>query len=179
MTHASVSASGAQPSSSPATTAVPQRRRHRPAPLSPLQDYQSDDALNAPAPTSPATPLRSPRQPVSPSPWAQRTGFATQAFPPPLPQARASARTPTVPASVFAVPGIQHFTRESWAERKVALITGITGQDGSYLTEREWRWRVHGRACVVASVALSARQRVAVFTWRHLVWAAETTLSSR
>jgi hypothetical protein len=31
---------------------------------------------------------------------------------------------------VFAVPGIQHFTRESWAERKVALITGITGQDG-------------------------------------------------
>jgi hypothetical protein len=96
-THASVSASGAQPSSSPATTAVPQRRRHRPAPLSPLQDYQSDDALNAPAPTSPATPLRSPRQPVSPSPWAQRTGFARR-FPRCRRQGRRRAHPRSPPA---------------------------------------------------------------------------------
>ncbi|KAL1411015.1 hypothetical protein Q8F55_001960 [Vanrija albida] len=105
-----------------------------------MADYQSDDALNAPAlPASPA--LRSPRQPVSPSPWA-RGARATQAFPPPNP----GARTPTVPASAFAVPGLHGFTRQSWAARKVALITGITGQDGSYLAELllDKGYQVHG-----------------------------------
>ncbi|WWC60800.1 GDP-mannose 4,6-dehydratase [Kwoniella dejecticola CBS 10117] len=31
--------------------------------------------------------------------------------------------------------GLAEVTQESWAKRKVAFVTGITGQDGSYLTE--------------------------------------------
>jgi hypothetical protein len=51
-------------------------------------------------------------------------------------------RAPTVP--IASLPGNhflrgdnQQYTREEWADRRVALITGITGQDGSYLAERE------------------------------------------
>lgn len=43
-------------------------------------------------------------------------------------------RTPTVPRPAFA-PHTADWTREAWAGRKVALVTGITGQDGSYLAD--------------------------------------------
>ncbi|KDQ12415.1 hypothetical protein BOTBODRAFT_34391 [Botryobasidium botryosum FD-172 SS1] len=51
---------------------------------------------------------------------------------------------PPIPASPFAVSN--HGPPEEYRKRKVALISGITGQDGSYLTELllEKGYQVHG-----------------------------------
>jgi len=49
------------------------------------------------------------------------------------------ARIPiaSLPGNPFLRADAREYTREEWSERRVALITGITGQDGSYLAERE------------------------------------------
>lgn len=115
------------------------RRGNGPSELpAPLGDYQSDEVLNARPPISPRSgrPMSSDRVErvrVS-SPLQPRTELAVPAG------GSTGRRTPTIPISN---PGFMRidaeWTRENWAERKVALVTGITGQDGSYLAERESR----------------------------------------
>lgn len=63
---------------------------------------------------------------------------STGATPTPAPPSRPPrrVRTPTIPRPNFAHHAAG-YTRETWAARRVALVTGITGQDGSYLAERE------------------------------------------
>lgn len=43
--------------------------------------------------------------------------------------------SPNQPPDEVDISVKHHFTDDEWKKRKVALISGITGQDGSYLTE--------------------------------------------
>ncbi|KAL7424286.1 hypothetical protein Q5752_001876 [Cryptotrichosporon argae] len=132
----------------------------------PLADHQSNDVLNATPQLCPAVPvaahalasgslppllpaLPASRKPMRPVPSAgdllasirqlemdDETDGADDDGGHAL-GASARAGTPTfVRRSLFVPPGLDAWTRDTWATRKVALITGITGQDGSYLTER-------------------------------------------
>ena len=118
---------------------------------SPLGDFQSDNVLNAPSkpPTSPPWSTSPTSGPVAhvglPSrdaieslalddhPSSSSEGIDTKLAAVALQGRRltesGSYHQPRV-WNPFAPPGVESWTRESWGKRKVALISGITGQGG-------------------------------------------------
>ncbi len=110
------------------------RSNHLP---SPLVDFQTDDVLNVhngpPYHTPPQTaPISGPLAHI-PLPSA----FDLSAVPNGTGHVRNGSGTPICAGGYnpFAALGLDSWTRESWGRRKIALLSGITGQDGSYLTE--------------------------------------------
>ena len=118
----------------------------------PRGDFQSDDVLNASSsrqlhlfPGLPSPPITGPgvgSGPSSPAGAGAGLGFFDRS----PPSSVSGARTPTHNGgwNPFVPPGLDGWTRDSWARRKVALISGITGQGES----RGWRRGVRheGRA---------------------------------
>lgn len=95
---------------------------------SPLGDFQSDDVLNASSSRAHSIHLASP--PLgSPKLSPVIAQGPSGALSPPL-TASHGGRTPTYNGgwNPFVPPGLDGWTRESWGKRKVALISGITGQ---------------------------------------------------
>ena len=90
---------------------------------SPLADFQSDNVLNRPS-LKPRHLSPFPSPPVSAG--LNDSRFAWDQ----TPNVSNGARTPTYSGGYnpFAAPGLDRWTRETWASRKVALISGITGQ---------------------------------------------------
>ncbi|ORY30014.1 NAD dependent epimerase/dehydratase family-domain-containing protein [Naematelia encephala] len=147
------------------------RSNHLP---SPLADFQSDQVLNAssnliqyanqpqpildtgylsPPPTSPiAGPIAHVGHPPSRLGSRRNSGASEDVHEEWRKlQRTGGANTPThnldgVGWNPFKAPGLDGWTRDTWAKRKVALISGITGQDGSYLTELllDKGYTVHG-----------------------------------
>jgi len=96
---------------------------------SPLADFQSDNVLNR-ASLKPRHLAPFPSPPASVSSTENRLAWDEVVGP------KSGARTPTYSGGYnpFAAPGLDKWTRETWAKRKVALISGITGQGEYHVT---------------------------------------------
>lgn len=123
---------------------------------SPLADFQTNDLPNvnngppyhSPPPILPVSGPLAHKLPISALSLSGMSNGSEASE-----QRRTSVGTPTYAKSYnpFQAQGLESWTRESWGRRKIALISGITGQgevsskkwsiltifpDGSYLTER-------------------------------------------
>ncbi|KAK4686392.1 GDPmannose 4,6-dehydratase, partial [Tremellales sp. Uapishka_1] len=107
---------------------------------SPISDFQSDNVLNAAPETYVHTPTYESSPPNDHPTPRQSVLFPTSPIFGPVGHVGLPNRAGT---PIFSAVGykkwvgreLDGWTRDSWSKRKVALISGITGQDGSYLTE--------------------------------------------
>ncbi len=105
---------------------------------SPLSDFQSDNVLNAhsapPYHSPPTIPVWGPVSHASPPPSAlalETSGLGRIEKRQSRGEAGSPVWGPVGGHNPFAAPGLQDWTRETWGSRKIALISGITGQGGS------------------------------------------------
>ena len=114
---------------------------------SPLGDFQSDDVLNAP-PFSSGPPSPQPVSPVAGPvahvgrPVALNLDTLSEVTHLPTPDTSTLPAAGAITGAVvsngqegwnpFRLPGVQEWTRENWGQRKIALISGITGQGEYY-----------------------------------------------
>jgi GDPmannose 4,6-dehydratase len=103
------------------------------------RDFQSDEVLNAKTPRSNLNaPARMPRPPRFAEPEGSEGEGDNGGWDGTKPRAAETDRSGGIPiyshTSMFSLLG-EGWSRDAWQRRKIALVTGITGQDGSYLAE--------------------------------------------
>ena len=129
---------------------------HRRTESKPISDFQSDDVLNA----SGAPPYHSP-PPSGPiahidlgTPPSTIVDLSLSPHVGPVKDGQGLSPVDPSGYNPFQAPGLANWTRETWGKRKVALISGITGQGGGcpqtlVFTDIMCRWVVSNRVFVL------------------------------